>query len=442
MNQSGEALREGAEVTASEVAVPVRAPGARRDAEGGREGPAGAIRPVPRVSIQVFCESSETGEVFQKAGEDRRLAKAHMTVQMGGIVGAIEHFQETATPNLVIVESSSSREVLLANLTRLAQVCDATTKVIVIGQVNDITTYRELIRQGINEYLVTPLSPLQILEAISSIYVDPSAPPLGRIMVFVGAKGGVGSSSLAHNTAWMLAEKFSEDVVLVDLDLPFGTASLDFNQDPGQGVADALSSPDRVDEVLLDRLLVKCSSHLSLFSAPGSLDREFDLDPSAFEIVLEIVRKAAPCVVVDMPHIWTAWSRSVLLAADEIVLTATPDLASLRNAKNLFERIKVARPNDNPPKLVLNFVGMPKRPEIPVKEFAETVGFEPQAIIPFEPGLFGTASNNGQMLGELDSSSASVELIRGLAGALIGRSPPPSRKSSFLDLLKGKKRSA
>lgn len=401
-----------------------------------------ALMPIPRISIQVFCESSETGEVFQRASEDRRLSKAHMTVQMGGVAGAVEHFGETATPNLVIVESSANGEKLFDQLSQLARVCDPSTKVIVIGQVNDITTYRELIRQGINEYLVAPLTPLQILESISSLYIDPDAPPLGRTIVFTGSKGGVGSSSLAHNVAWCIADIAKEEVIIVDLDLPFGTAGLDFNQDPAQGVGDALTAPERVDEVLLDRLLVKCSERLSLFTSPGTLDREFDLEPGAFESVLDVVRKSVPYVIIDLPHIWTAWSRSVLLSADEIVIVSTPDLASLRNTKNLFERIKVARPNDLPPKLLLNQVGIAKRPEIPAKDFAEAIGTEPQFVIPFDAALFGTAANNGQMLPQVDSKSHTVELIQEISGALTGRSAPEKKKTSFLSLLMGKKRSA
>ena len=405
----------------------------------GNSGATGAMRPIPRISIQVFCESSDTGEVFQRAAEDRRLAKAHLTVQMGGIAGAVEYFRESPTPNLIIVESAEEGERLFAALAQLAPVCDPSTKVVVIGQTNDITTYRELIRQGISEYLVAPLTPIQVLETISSLYVNRDAPPVGRSLAFIGAKGGVGASVLAHNVAWCIGERLKEDTVVVDLDLAFGTAGLDFNQDPTQGVADALTAPERVDEVLLERLLVRCTDHLSVFTSPGTLDREFDLDPSAFESVLEVVRRAVPSVVIDLPHVWSAWSRSVLLDADEIVIVAGPDLASLRNAKNLVERIKVARPNDNPPRLVLNMVGMPKRPEIPPKDFADAIGLEPSAVINFEPNLFGTASNNGQMLPEVDKNAAAVKAVEDLAALITGRSAPAEKKGSFLDRLMGKK---
>ncbi len=436
----GTAQYEGAADTSSALPALPESSGGLQYHESGSLAPR-LVHSVPRISIQVFCEAPETAEAFQAAGDDRRLARAHVTVQMGGIPGAVEQFRDTPTPNLVVVECLRDRQDLFQELARLAEVCDPSTKVIVVGKVNDIAMYRDLIRQGVNEYLVNPLEPIQIIESISGLYIDPDTPPIGRNIAFVGVKGGVGSSTLAHNVGWCISEYLTEDVTVVDLDLPFGTAGLDFNKDPAQGVADALTSPERVDDVLLDRLLVKCTERLSLFTAPGTLDRDFDLDPGAFESVLDIVRKMVPYAIIDVPHIWTAWSKSVILSSDEVVLVATPDLASLRNTKNLFELIKLARPNDTLPHLVLNQVGMAKRPEIPKGDFAEAIGLEPKAVIPFEPQLFGTAANNGQMVSEISESAPAVEAIRKFSAQLIGRENPERKKRSFLDLFKVKARS-
>ena len=119
---------------------------------------------------------------------------------------------------------------------------------------------------------------MQIIESISAIYTDPETGPVGQVIAFVGAKGGSGSSTVCHNTAFAIASALKSDVVIADFDLPFGTAGLDFNQDPLNGIADALTLPDRFDELVLDRLLSRCSDHLSLFAAPGTLDRPYDLE--------------------------------------------------------------------------------------------------------------------------------------------------------------------
>ncbi len=392
-------------------------------------------RPVPRITIHAYCSSPETGVVLQRAASDRRLTKAHVTVHMGGLAAAIGQYKHATTPNLVIVEDHSHHEELFANLLKFAEVCDPATKVMVIGKTNDVGLYRELIKQGVSEYLVSPLTPLQIIASISSIYVDPAAPPIGRSIAFVGAKGGVGSSTIAHHVGWCMSEGLEEDVTLIDLDIPFGTAGLDFNQDATQGIADALTSPERLDDVLLDRLLVKCTDHLSLFASPSVLDRDLDLDTETYESVLEIVRNMVPTVVLDVPHIWTPWTKHVLFTSDEVILTATPDLASLRNVKNIVDLVRAARPNDSPPRLVLNQVGVPKRPEIPEKDFAEATGIEPSLIIPFDAQLFGTAANNGQMVTEVAGNNKIKEGLKKLSFDVSGREPPETKNKGLLSML-------
>jgi pilus assembly protein CpaE len=159
-------------------------------------------------------------------------------------------------------------------------------------------------------------------------------------------------------------------------------------------------------------------------------------------MVLDVVRQASPCVVVDLPHVWAPWVKQVLTSADEIVVVATPDLASLRNGKNIYDIVNGARPNDKPMKIVLNQVGIPRRPEIPVKDFAEAMSAEPSLVLPFDPQTFATASNNGQMVGELNAQSRVAQCFRDLAQQLTGREPraeaKPANKLSF-DFLRRKK---
>ena len=166
---------------------------------------AAEVRPVPRISIQAFCESPEVTAAIEAAAGDRRMARAHVKVHAGGIAAAAEFYQGAATPNLIIVESKLPRDRLDAELDRLAEVCDAGTKVVVIGHVNDVELYRDLVRRGVSEYLVVPVDLLRVIKAIGDLYGERSAKPLGRTIAFVGAKGGVGSSTVAHNVAASMA---------------------------------------------------------------------------------------------------------------------------------------------------------------------------------------------------------------------------------------------
>jgi pilus assembly protein CpaE len=389
-------------------------------------------RPIPRISIQAFCESNQLAGIVQEASEDRRLTKAHVSVHMGGATAAVQHYQESPTPNLIIVESSLPRHELLGGLDRLAECCDPGTKVVIVGHVNDVILYRELLKRGVSEYLVAPVTSPQLMESLSNLYNDPEADPVGHVYAFIGAKGGVGSSTICHNAAWTLSEALKSDVIIADLDLAFGTTGLDFNQDPVQGIADALATPERLDEVLLDRLLTKCSEHLSIFAAPVVLDRDYDITPDGCDMVIDVARQNVPYVVVDLPHGWSAWSKRVLLQADEVVITAAPDLANLRNAKNIVELLKQSRKNDSTPHLVLNMANMPKRPEISVKEFEEALGLKALSVIDFDPETFGQASNNGQMIEELNARAKSAPNFREIAMTLAHRKEVKVEKRSPL----------
>lgn len=379
------------------------------------------VRPLPRISIHAFCESEATQRMMERCGQDRRMAKVSLRINSGGIDAAANMFATVPTPNLIILETSTEPRFLLTELAPLAAVCDPSTKVVLVGKYNDIALYRDLIRNGISEYMVAPVSMPDILSAVSSIFVDPDAEPLGRSVAFVGAKGGSGSSTVAHNCAWGISHLFSTETILADLDLPYGTANIDFDQDPPQGISEAVFAPERLDEVFLDRLLTKCSEHLSLLAAPSMLDRAYDFEGGAFHPILEILQRSAPVTVLDVPHMWTEWTRAVLSEADEVVITAAPDLASLRNTKNLLDAMKKLRPNDKQPHLILNQVGVPKRPEIAVNEFCESLEIEAAAIIPFDAVLFGNASNSGRMIAEIDKKSAAAETFSQLAHLLTGR---------------------
>jgi pilus assembly protein CpaE len=395
-----------------------RSPGGDSEAERER------IAPVPRISLQAFCETPDLAGLINESCADRRMDKAHAKVHMGGATAAVEAFRNAPTPNVIVIESSADRAELVAHLDALSEFCDAGTKVMVAGRVNDITLFRELMSRGVSEYLVLPFGVLDFIRAVSSLYTSEGADRLGRVIAVTGAKGGVGASSIAHNVA-----------IIADLDLAFGTAGLDFNQDPPQGIAEAVFAPERLDSNLVDRLLSKCSDRLSILAAPATADRAYDLHENAFDALIDIMRSSVPCAILDVPHTWTSWARRMLISADELVVVAVPDLANLRNAKSLFDALRAARPNDAPPKLVLNFVGVPKRPEITTKDFAKAVEVEPLAVIPFEPKLFGTAANNGQMIAEVEAGSKVADILDDIGRTVLGRAEIRKTKRALLDPL-------
>jgi pilus assembly protein CpaE len=403
----------------------------KNDSGAASGGTAPQIAPLPRISVQAFCETQDFVAVMNAAAADRRMDKTHVKVHMGGVAAAIEAFRGAPTPNLIILETLGDRRQLVGQLESLADSCDPGTKVVVIGHENDISLYRELISRGVSDYVVAPLDVLGFIARISELYTA-AAEALGRIVAVTGAKGGVGASCVAHNLAWSIARGLQMQTVIADLDLPFGTAGLDFNQDPPQGIAEAVFAPDRVDANLIDRLLSKCSDQLSLLAAPATIDRLYDLPESAYDAIIDVLRATSPCTLLDVPHQWTAWTRRMLVGADEVAIVAAPDLASLRNTKSLLDALRQARRLDAAPKIILNMVGVPRRPEIAPGDFAKAIEIDLAAIIPFEPKLFGSAANNGQMIAEVEAGSKIVETFDGLGRELMGRAGLRKTKNGLL----------
>ncbi|HWK39725.1 MAG TPA: CtpF protein, partial [Hyphomicrobium sp.] len=174
----------------------------------------------------------------------------------------------------------------------------------------------------------------------------------------------------------------------------------------------------------------KCSEHLSIFAAPVMLDRDYEISVDGCDQVIDVVRQNVPYVAVDLPHTWTSWVKSVLLQADEVVITAAPDLANLRNAKNIVDLLAMARRNDSKPRLVMNMVNMPKRPEISVKEFEQAIGLKAVSVIDFDSETFGQAANNGQMIEELNAKARATASFREIAMAISNRRDVQTAKKS------------
>jgi pilus assembly protein CpaE len=395
----------------------------------------GADQPLPRITIGAFCTRPQVAKLAQAITRDRRMAKTVMSVAMGGVDAAIESLSAQASPNLLLIDHTGSPRQILADLDRLAEHVDAGAKCVVIGAINDITLYRELMKRGVSEYLTPPLTPVQLIRAISNLFTDPEKPFAGRVTAVLGAKGGVGASTIAQNLAWALAERYNANTTLLDLDVAFGTTGLQFDQDPEIGAGEALARSDQIDATFLERMLVRHTEHLALLPAAAMLERIADAEPAAYEHLIQEVRRVSPFVVLDLPHLWSSWMRQTVIGADDVLIVATPDLACLRNTKNLYDLVRAARPHDSPPAVVLNMTGVPKRPEIPLKEFAKAIEAEPIAVIPFDAAVFGQASNNGEMLLEVAPDGPASQALHTLARAVCGREPAPRKKASLFDRL-------
>ena len=375
-------------------------------------------KPLPSISVHAFCDRQETAHCINETTRDWRMKRTNVKIYMGGLPAAIEFYRKENTPSLIIIESGMRGDELFNQLEQLASVCDAGTKVVMIGAANDIRLYRQLMNKGLSDYLVPPLHPLHVIRSLGELYSDPEQPFIGRVAAFFGAKGGVGSSALAHNTAWVLSETLGQETALIDLDASWGTTGLDFSYDNMSGLEEALGEPDRLDETLMDRIMIRHTPKLSILPTSGSLNTKPIMESASYEAVVNAVRGISPLSILDMPHYWTDWTTNVLTSVDDVVVTATPDLAGMRNAKNLIDFLKTQRPNDPEPILILNCVGMSPKTEISVKDFGAMVGQDPHVVIGWDPDSHFEATNEGKMLSDIKSAESTVQGLEFLANRL------------------------
>jgi len=232
-------------------------------------------------------------------------------------------------------------------------------------------------------------------------------------------RGGVGASTLAQNLAWSLSRKGSETIHL-DLDLNFGSSALAFDIDGRQTALDALAHPDRLDDVMLDRCLVRRGDRLRVLTSPGDCSSPEPVRLESVSALFDVARAMADVVVVDLPHLWSDWVVFSLASADEVLMAATPDLACLRNAKAAFESLSPKRRGRAEARIVLNRANTSKRSDIVAEDFAEAVGTRPTICIPSEPDVFLEAANEGRMLGETKAGDPAAQLIDRLADEIRG----------------------
>lgn len=376
---------------------------------------------ILRINIGAFILSPELGTTIKTLGGDRLFLRSEVNIHEGGSKAAIEYLSSNPTPDLLIVETTAQDEALFEELGAMADLCAPGTRVILVGRENDVNLFKTLIDQGVSQYFVGPPSEDELKAAAMDAFADKSLSDKCRVIAVTGLRGGVGSSMVAHNLATELSLLKDDDVIIIDLDINFGTGALNFNLQPAQTLVDALAQAGSLDEILLTRYLEQCSKNVSLLASPGSLGTGVEISSLGFEPVLKLIKQMAAYVVLDVPHMWNSWVQDILVDADETILVATPDLYNLRDGKNLVEFLSPHRGAEAPIHLVLNRVGQAKKGELKPKEFRDVLAISPAVSIPYDSETCTAAMNNGEMLRSTSSRAKITTSIEELAKMVSGK---------------------
>ena len=390
---------------------------------------------LPRIRIDAFVESEPLIAAVERVAEDRRAVRSDFSICHGGFVEAIDRYREHAPADLVVIEDSGSADQLEWRVEALAELCPPSTRLVIIGERNDIVLYRRLIKMGVSDYLVQPVKPLALLDSITWIFTEEENPKdIGLVIAFVGARGGVGSSTVAQNTAAVISRDFDATTLLIDADIGFGTAALQFDVSSPHGLADALKERDDLDREVLEKLTHWRNKRFGILTAPDRPDRMAAPEPGAMRHLVDQARRLAKYVILDLPHGWGPWTAEMIAAADRVVVVATPDLPSLRNTRTLLGLIQGMRPNDEPADVVLNRIPARGKPLVSREDFTRTLDRKIAGTLPCDDAA-ASAEMAGRVLAENAPASEMVIGIELLAARMVGKELRTTRKAARTSLL-------
>jgi pilus assembly protein CpaE len=336
----------------------------------------------------------------------------HERIHEGSLRNAAQSLAVSASPAILLVDLSDTAEPE-EEINGLAQVCEPGTVVIACGTINDVRYYRSLIGYGIHDYLLKPFTADQLQEVIAQVQQSLAAPRVAdtaaadrphMITAVIGARGGVGASSIATSIAWLFGELAGHSTAFLDLDIHFGTGALAFDLEPGRGLVDAVENPARIDGLFLERAMVRASPHVSILSAEAPINQPLLGDGSAFLQLQEEIKGSFQCAVVDLPRHMLVQHPLLMQDSAGVVIVADLTLAAARDTIRLLSWLK-ANAARTKPIIVANKMPLNGATEISQRDFETTIERKIDVLLPFDAKLVVQAAKLGKPLAEVAKGS-------------------------------------
>lgn len=346
-------------------------------------------------------------------------------VSKGGLRNAVQSLSVSASPNILFVDLSESGDPL-NDINALAEVCEPGTVVIAAGQVNDVRLYRDLVASGIQDYLLKPFSPDQLRDAFAQAqavfnaprHFEAAAERPHLMTAIIGARGGVGASTIATSLAWLFGEKAGRSTAMLDLDVHFGTGALALDLEPGRGLTDAIENPSRIDGLFIERAMVKAHEKLAILSAEAPLNQPMLTDGSAFFQLQEEMRATFECTVIDLPRTMLVQHPHLLHEAQAAVIVTELTLAAARDVIRILSWLKSNAPQARV-LVVANRVPSSGAPEVTRKDFEMSIERKVDIVIPIDQKIAAQAAKLGKPLAEAGKGSKVSNTLLELSNRLL-----------------------
>lgn len=441
---ASESVSEGAAVTQSE------APAAAAPATDGRPKKTDISSLLPPAEVQFFTKDPRTIEVVDKIKRDWRFARIKMEHMGETLDHALEHYSGSPSPDLIIIQADRTDEVLEKGLESLSQYCEEGTAAIIIGPVNDVQLYRNLMSMGISDYLVAPVPLGDLISAIGHVLLDLKGTLGSQLVSVIGTKGGVGTSTMAQIISYSLSENLKQKTLLMDAAAGHSCLWSLFDFKPSRTVIEAAKAAVDRDHEELAQIMVEASDNLSVLNSGAERLLDNPAALQAFNMLLDRMLYLFPCVVIDLSFSPKLLQREILSRSESIFITTTPTLTSLSFARGLTKEIEDLRGGERAPiTMINNKIGQSPSAEVPEKDIQDmlTLPQDRMMSVPFDPKFFLGLESEGTDIETTKQGQKYMELAAPILendlGITVKSSGASSKESSgglggILGLLKGK----
>lgn len=377
---------------------------------------------LPSATIELFSRDEDTVKTLQSLQEDWRFARVSVSIHDGDVETATARYAETASPDLMIIQTETIEDGLADQLAALAGNCSEGTAAIIIGPVNDVNLYRKLVGMGVSDYLVKPLQKEAFVENIAATLIEKMGESGSTLVAMIGAKGGVGTSALAQMMAWGVSEQLAQKTFLLDAAGGWSTMPVGMDFEPITTLGEAGRAADEENTESLDRMFLKKNNKLTVLGSGGDVMLEDTVDADKYETLLSHLMVTYPVVIVDLSQSPSALKKTVLSRAHKILVVTTPLLASVRSARSLAQEIKTLRGGDDKHlNVIVNMQGIAAKYEVPKKQVEQGLNKAPAATIAYDQDLFvGTESRGKKITEEKAADKIISSLLHSLSDVLQG----------------------
>jgi pilus assembly protein CpaE len=389
---------------------------------------------LPAARVDIFIKDKETIDAARAISDDWRFARVNVNVEEGDVETAIMSYQEAKSPSLVIIETQSTGDDFIEKLGELSGHCEEETNAIVIGPVNDVTLYRNLTSMGVSDYLVKPVPLETLTEVIAKALIEQLGTSGSRLIGVVGAKGGVGTSSLTQALAWGISENLDQKTFLMDAAGGWSTLSVGMGFEASTTLQEAVRAAENDDEDTLNRMFHKANERLTVLASGSDSMLETSVTAAQYEHMIDLLMQSYPVVLVDLSGAIPSLKRAVLSKAHQTMIVSTATLPSLRAARTLIQELKLIHGGDTSHiDLITNMVGVMPSKEVPKKDIAAALEHEPSALIPYDPPLFIGSENEGKKINASKSGKEIIDKLMPLAQKVVTGAPIASNTNNADD---------